>query len=90
VDRAVAAAGTHELLARPDVPLAHGATDAKLGAVVAHRHREPVIGSALEALKGYDEAMDRQLAGKNIRTALIAAAISLFVFGAAFFAALVY
>jgi hypothetical protein len=34
--------------------------------------------------------VDRRLANKNLRTALIAGAISLFVFGAAFFTALVY
>jgi hypothetical protein len=34
--------------------------------------------------------MDRRLAQKNIRTALIAGAISLFVFGASFLAAAVY
>jgi hypothetical protein len=34
--------------------------------------------------------MDRRLALKNIRTGLIAGAISLFVFAAAFFAAAVY
>jgi hypothetical protein len=34
--------------------------------------------------------MDRRLAQKNIRTALIAGAISVFVFGAAFLAAAVY
>jgi hypothetical protein len=34
--------------------------------------------------------MDRRLAYKNIRTALIAGAISLFVLAAAFFAAAVY
>jgi hypothetical protein len=34
--------------------------------------------------------MDRRLAHRNIRTALIAGAISLLVFGAAFFAAQVY
>jgi hypothetical protein len=34
--------------------------------------------------------MDRRLAQKNIRTALIAGAISILVFGAAFLAAYVY
>jgi hypothetical protein len=34
--------------------------------------------------------MDRRLAQKNIRTALIAGAISILVFGAAFLAAAVY
>ncbi len=34
--------------------------------------------------------MDRRLARRNIRSALIAGAISLFVFGASFFAASVY
>lgn len=34
--------------------------------------------------------MDRRLAQKNIRTALIAGAISLIVFGASFLAAAVY
>jgi hypothetical protein len=34
--------------------------------------------------------VDRQLANKNLRTALIAGAISLFVFAAAFLTALVY
>jgi hypothetical protein len=35
-------------------------------------------------------AVDRRLANKNLRTALIAGAISLFVFAAAFFTAYVY
>jgi hypothetical protein len=34
--------------------------------------------------------MDRRLARKNIRTALIASAVSLIVFGAAWFTAWVY
>jgi hypothetical protein len=34
--------------------------------------------------------MDRQLASKNLRTALIAGAICFIVFGAAFFVAAVY
>jgi hypothetical protein len=34
--------------------------------------------------------VDRQLAQKNLRTALIAGAVCLFVFAAAFFAAFVY
>jgi len=34
--------------------------------------------------------VDRQLAAKNLRTALIAAAISLIILAAAFFAAWVY
>jgi hypothetical protein len=35
-------------------------------------------------------AVDRRLAQKNLRTALIAGAVSLFVFAAAFVAAFVY
>lgn len=35
-------------------------------------------------------AMDRRLAQKNLRTALIAGAVSLIVFGAAFVVGLVY
>ncbi len=34
--------------------------------------------------------MDRRLATRNVRTALIATAVILFVFAASFFAALVY
>ena len=34
--------------------------------------------------------MDRRLAAKNVRTALIATAVILLVFAASFFAALVY
>jgi hypothetical protein len=34
--------------------------------------------------------VDRRLASRNIRTGLIAGAVSLFMFGASFFAALIY
>ncbi len=48
----------------------------------------PGVGGATPPT--YNGPMDRRLAAKNIRTGLIAGAVSLFMFGASFVAALIY
>jgi fatty acid desaturase len=57
-------------------------------------NQKPATSNQHAALRAeriwYEERMDRRLASKNLRTGLIAGAISLIVFAAAFITAWVY
>ena len=55
------------------------------------RARKLASGGALDAARGIDcAAMDRRLARRNIRTALITAVIALLMFALTFVAAVLY
>jgi hypothetical protein len=59
------------------------------GAIRASEHTSPAVPASLPiCYKG--ARMDRRLANRNIRTALIAGAISLIIFALAFVAAYLY